>query len=111
MALTNIPKRPAGDNEESRYMQAIWDCVFGGKFPFVQTDKVSVASGPSGYRIEITPERGDGGQFIYVKACLNDGSEAFLKLRVYAIYALNTGTVTAPTINPGSVPDGAKVLE
>lgn len=51
------------------------------------------------------------GQLIYIKACLEDGSECYVPLSVMGvIYELNTGTVTAPTINAGSVPDGSTVL-
>lgn len=49
---------------------------------------------------------------VYIKACLDDGTECYVPVVIDGIiYAQNTGTVTAPEINAGSVPSGEQVLE
>lgn len=55
---------------------------------------------------------GDGtAQIVYVKACLADGTECYVPIKVYGtIYRLPGSSVTTPTIDAGAVPDGSKEL-
>jgi len=109
-----IPKRPVGDTAEARFMQAVWDAVWGGDFPFINTPQVQWTTGQKGYIANVqSGTSGPGGTLVYIKACLDDGSEAFIPLRIYGkIYALAGGTgYVTPTIDPGDVPDGAKLLQ
>ena len=52
------------------------------------------------------------GQTVYVKACLDDGTECYVPLEIHGtIYRLPADTPgTTPTINAGKVPDGSPEL-
>jgi hypothetical protein len=50
-----IPPRPAGDSAEARFMQAVWDAIFGGTFPFVDQPDCLWNRTTSGYYPRIRP--------------------------------------------------------
>jgi hypothetical protein len=57
-----IPPRPTGDDEESRYHQAVWDAIFGGRFPFIDQPGVCQWSRTTKgyYPVFGIPRRGGG---------------------------------------------------
>ena len=60
MSRTYRPPRPEGESDEARYHQAVWDTLWGGKFPFKDTDTVRVDASPgSGYAIRVVLPKGN----------------------------------------------------
>ena len=70
--------------------------------------------GPGGTQLICSPgQNPNTGTLVYIKACLEDGTEAYVPLLIYGkIYALATGTgYVTPTIDSGAVPDNSKLLQ
>ena len=71
-----IPKRPVGDTAEARFMQAVWDAVWGGDFPFINTPQVQWTRGQKGYipNVNINPGTGGAGN-LEIEICQPDTGE------------------------------------
>lgn len=107
-----IPKLPVGTAPKWFFMRAVWFALWGGRLPIKAKKGCKIEWENNAHYISVEQGGGEGGDFLWLPVCLNDGTKAYVKLKVYdTIYALNTGTVTAPTVNAGSVPNGSVVLE
>lgn len=89
--MSNIytPRRPSGDDEEARFHQAVWDVLFGGQFPFVNTEQAAWSHGPQGYwpTLKVPPPSRKVGPFpfeIYRKADDTPDADDPYKFRVRA---------------------------
>lgn len=113
----NIPPRPEGDDREAMGLKALWDMLFDPKVSiFIDEEGAPVRFSKQAdgrYRVHTNISGGGGGTIVYIKACLEDNTEAFIPIRIAGkIYALADGTgYVTPTIDPGSVPDGAKLIQ
>ena len=56
------PRKPVGTSQFMLFSIAVWDYLFGGKFPFIDTDTVKWDRGPNGYAARAAqPAAGGGG--------------------------------------------------
>ncbi len=58
--MKSLPKRPVGNSAEAIFMQAVWDALFGGKFPLKDTADCIWDRGQQSYS-PILKIRGGGG--------------------------------------------------
>lgn len=72
---TFIPPRPGpgsdGDSSELRFYQAVWDVIWGGKFPFVSTDTVRWSTGQQGYWAEAARRSGGKAAEAVITQCFH----------------------------------------
>lgn len=56
------PRKPSGNSPFHRFSVAVWDYLFGGKFPLIDTDSVKWDRSPLGYAARATlPSAGGKG--------------------------------------------------
>lgn len=125
-----IPPTPAGKGAmvlTSKFQNFIWKIINRNRISRVICQTTN-SDGATGDSVDATITRGDQGtvitlpnfpagggassQVIYMKACLEDGSECYVPVVISGtIYALPADTPgTAPTIDAGKVPDGTVEL-
>jgi hypothetical protein len=106
---SSIPPRPSGSSHEARFAQWVWDKL--ARLNFTTGGNTRVDQTTTGITITAKPAQTDGA-LIYVKACLADGTECYLPIRIYGpILRTNELETIAPTITEADVPVGALVLE
>lgn len=89
-------------NKLVRYLRSIRPVAGAG---------VTISQSPFGTTTS-TVRKSGAGVPMCVKVCRTDGSTCYLEvLTTGRVFAVNTGDATEPTIDAGSVPDGAKLLE
>lgn len=54
------PKKPVGTTHFVLFCIAIWEYLFNGNFPFIDTDTVKVERGPNGYAFKASPPGSPG---------------------------------------------------
>ena len=76
MADNYIPPRPVGDSAEACYMQAVWDAIWGGALPLIDTPQIQWSRGQKGYipNVNINPGSGGSGN-LQIEICQPDTGE------------------------------------
>ena len=55
------PRKPTGTSRKMLFFTAVWEFLWGGKFPFIDTDTVKWDRGGSGYAANVKAARGGAG--------------------------------------------------
>jgi len=109
-AQNGRPPKPEGYTVLSFFRRCVWEALWAGKFPFADTDTVQFSWNGSSYEAKAAAHK-RAGNMVFVRACLEDGTECFVEVPIGRIYRLRADTPgTTPTIDPGKVPDGSPEL-
>lgn len=102
-----LAKKPVGTSNFHLFLIAVWEYLFNGQFPFVDTDTVKWNRGPTGYAASAAPPGAGGNgtaaksnfRGIYVPASYNTFDEVVLQGGPVAGEYISTadGNTNAPT--------------
>lgn len=57
-----VPNKPSGTSHFILFCIAVWEYLFNGNFPFIDSDTVKVERGPNGYSFRANPPGAAGGK-------------------------------------------------
>jgi hypothetical protein len=96
---TYIPPKPSGQSPRQMARRAIWDLLFGGMFPFIDTPSVKWDRGAGGYaaNAKIPPSGGASG-FRFAKPREGDPTKSY-KFEECVHFATTSALVTTGIID------------